>query len=289
MTSTPSRGESSAQGAARESRSRRSRMPFTNRLASRSTLRSLDPADIPSSSPTPRPGPADIPCSSPPSRAGPAPSPSPSNVEGLGCSDFERNGKQYIYQERYHFQWIEWWETTAGYDKFLEKYKGKKLIWNSNLRGSSAWNSFVQCAQASETPKTPEGWPGIQCLVCELVISHPGSCGNKAMNDHITSRKCKQLRKKAGQKGSLTIAQLFANGTKVYPHTYAAIHTPLYIRRYTCAAIRLRGNFADILTIGDLQTEAKGCPRPRDLRSGRIRRRIPSGSAGRKPGLQRGQ
>src|SRR5258706_16362432 len=62
-----------------------------------------------------------------------------------------------------------------------------------------------------------------------------------------------------------------------------------YIRRYTYAAIRIRGNFANILTIGDLQTEAKGCPRPRDLRSGRIRRRIPSGSAGRKPGLQRGQ
>lgn len=260
MTSTPSRAESSAQGAARESRSRRSRMPLTNRLASRSTLRRLDPADIPSPSPTPR--------------SGPAPSPSQSNVEGPGCSEFERNGKQYIYQERYHFQWIEWWETTAGYDKFLEKYKGKKLIWNSNLRGSSAWNSFVQCAQALETPKTPEGWPGIQCLVCELVISHPGSCGNKAMNDHIASRKCKQLRKKAGQKGSLTIAQLFANGTKVYPLTYAAL--------------RLQGKFANILSAGDLQTEAKRCQRPRDLRSGRIRRRLPPGSAGRKPGLQRG-
>src|SRR5260221_8372962 len=98
MTSTPSSTQSSAQGPARESQSRRSRIPFTNRLASRSTLWSLDPADISNSSPTPCGGPADIPSSPPLPHAGLATSPSHSNVEGLLCSEIERNGTYYIYK-----------------------------------------------------------------------------------------------------------------------------------------------------------------------------------------------
>lgn len=208
-SASSTRAESSTQGAAREIRSRRAQMTLTNRSTStpklasfRSALESSGLADASESSPTPG-GPTTFPLPSPNSRE-------------EGSFPFERTGNQYIYHEKYHSEWEEWWESTAGYSQFLGRYKAKRIYWNSNLRGSSIWKGYVQCAQASKTSKTPEGWPGVQCLVCSLVIAHPASGGTSSMNDHIATRKCKQARSKLGQEaGSPTIAQLFAKGTKV--------------------------------------------------------------------------
>jgi hypothetical protein len=80
----------------------------------------------------------------------------------------------------------------VGYAKFMEKYKAKKIIWNSNQYGSYGWNGFIQCTQASRAAKAPEGLPGVKCLVCSLVLLYLVTGGIFTIKQHIATKECQQ-------------------------------------------------------------------------------------------------
>lgn len=218
-----SHAESSTQGSARETmlknHSRRSQkmlanqgVPSITRLPSfRSALSSTD-------APTPTP------------ILSPTPGDSEPNTPGTNGKEvkFELIGAQYVYRESYHNEWVEWWETTDGCTAFTARYKGKRIFWDSNLRGSEVWSSFVQCARATMTAQAPEGWPGVQCLLCSVLLMHPAAGGTSSMRDHLNSKKCMELGKRPENHFN-PIKKRFAKGTKVNHliHILVKILTPL--------------------------------------------------------------
>ena len=129
--------------------------------------------------------------------------------------DFETDSDYYIYNERYHDAWLEWWENIPGCKKYNEKYHGKKKIhWNSNNRGATVWKSFRQCITQSGKDM---GYPHVQCVLCSQILAHPSGVGTSTMNDHHKSQNCKRIRQTRTLRDPTTptLEELFRSGTKV--------------------------------------------------------------------------
>jgi len=120
----------------------------------------------------------------------------------LSTSDtvtFEILGNFYLYTEEYHESWMEWWQGTPGYIAYTAKYAGKKKIrWNSDLRGTTVWKYFQQCAARLGSAI---GTLRVMCIMSRKVLAHPSGTRTSSMHDHNRSSACLKSRKINGYDG----------------------------------------------------------------------------------------
>ena len=57
-------------------------------------------------------------------------------MSATDTESFQILGNLYLYTEKYHEGWVEWWQGSIGYTSYTAKYAGNEMIrWNSDLRG----------------------------------------------------------------------------------------------------------------------------------------------------------
>jgi hypothetical protein len=67
-----------------------------------------------------------------------------------------------------------WWDSLKVVTK-------NKIVWNSS-RHASAWRFFKHCANAQT------GSPGVICIVCYQVLTHPSENGTSTMGKHLLTK-----------------------------------------------------------------------------------------------------